>query len=168
MRFKIAFIIALMFLSGALYAQDDVIIPDFSAYQIEQTEFVPLETLDLTGYDNKVYKDLLAKSYVADPNLADKYIVIPVACGANCQTNFIANKETGKIIGDLGSTMSLTTQRDSNLIIADNYALPLNKPFYKNPLVNEVRYYVIKDDVIKPLTVISHEDYYRIQQTAEK
>ena len=148
-------------------AQSQNTIPVFEDYAVESQAFEAAPNVDVSKYEHAVYKELLVKNYKSEPNLANKYVVITVACGSNCQTNFIANKETGKIIDDIGTTFGLQTQVDSSLLIADAYQLPLNKPFYKNPLVSDVRYYLIVDDVIKPLTQISHKDYYNAKQVKE-
>ena len=93
-----------------------------------------------------------------------QYIVIPVQCGANCQTNFIANKATGEIVDDIGSTWGVKTKLNSSLIIADDYTTPLDKPYMNNALTDKVRYYIIQDNEIKLISEVSYEDYYNAKK----
>ena len=139
-------------------------IPEYEDYAVERLNYTVSRTLDVSEYEDKVYKNILLKEYNEDPNLSYKYIVIPVMCGSNCQTNFIANKETGKIIDDIGSTWGLKTKVNSNLLIADDYAMPLNKPYFKNALTSKIRYYMVEDDQIKLISEVPYEEYYKAKK----
>lgn len=143
-------------------AQDfDGSMPRFEDYKVEVSSFIEAEKIDIGKYaDNPIYKAVLESGYKKDVNLANKFIVIPVTCGANCQTNFIVNKETGKIIDDIGTTIGVETQVDSALIIADKYPAPIDKPYYPSPIAKDVRYYVITDNQAVLLKHVPHKDYY--------
>ena len=135
-------------------------IPSFEDYGVNRPEFNINPDLDITEYEDKLYKNILLTNYNHMPNLAYKYILIPVQCGANCQTNFIANKETGKIIDDIGSTWGVKTKLNSALIIADDYNTPLDKPYFENALTEKIRYYIVEDDEVKLISEVLYQDYY--------
>ena len=140
------------------------LIPSFEDYAVERPEFEVTPDLDISDYEDKLYKTILVNEYKDMPNLAYQYIVIPVQCGANCQTNFIANKATGEIVDDIGSTWGVKTKLNSSLIIADDYTTPLDKPYMNNALTDKVRYYIIQDNEIKLISEVSYEDYYNAKK----
>lgn len=151
--------------TDSILAEELAKLPLFEEYNVEQSSFILNPVLDISEYEDKFYKNILIKEYENDADLANKYLVINVSCGANCHTNFIANKETGKIIGNIGTTLNLDYKIDSSLLIADKYNLSLEKPFYKNPIAGNVRYYLIKNDTVELLSQLSQQDYYNIKKS---
>ena len=148
-----------------LKAEEVKQIPAFADYATEQSAFTSTTTLDVSKYEDKFYKNLLKKEFSKEADLANNYSVLSVTCGANCQTNFIANKQTGEIIGNIGTTLDLDYNVNSSLLVADQYTLPLDKPFYQNPVAGDVRFYIIQDNEVVLLTQISQQDYYNLKKS---
>lgn len=67
--------------------------------------------------DAGTYKAALREGLKQGVNFAGKYTVVTVGCGTNCQKHFVIDRETGKILDELQSSIGAKYSPDSRLLI---------------------------------------------------
>lgn len=133
--------------------------PDFSDYKVAPFKYNEAKAVDLTSHPKaRMMRTRLTEGFKKPADLAQKYVVVMHGCGSSCQVYWAINKETGKVLGGVGSTYGAEYRKDSSLLIAN--PLPTkqadlseeeNKEYlqvYKH-MVGGPRYYVIEKDELK-------------------
>lgn len=78
--------------------------------------------IDLNSYEGaKAFKTRLSEGFKIPANIAEEYVAIYHGCGTLCQVYWVANKNSGKIIGNITTSEGLDFKKDSKLAIASKY-----------------------------------------------
>lgn len=88
-------------------------------------------------------------------NFAGKYAVVTHGCGSGCQGNWIVNVETGKVLGNIGSSNGLKYKKESRLIIADMPEDPMNIDMDSLGHIRAIDYYMVYDDELEMIDRVS-------------
>lgn len=79
-----------------------------------------LAPLDKSSHaDTHTYRTALHEGLEAGVNFAGKYTVVTVACGTGCKMHYVIDRETGKVLDKLQSTVGATYSTDSRLFIVN-------------------------------------------------
>lgn len=154
--FKLYFLIAL-FLTSAVanaagitygeYLSTLKDIPVFEKFRVSDTQFVEKKELQLSKNDKAwVYRTRLREAYKGQPNFARKYVVATIGCGSPCQTNFIIDKESGKIIENFSSSVGVKFEVDSNLLIVNPQEGYEDVPVNEMPIWLGMSFYELKNN----------------------
>ncbi|WP_276495701.1 hypothetical protein [Pontibacter litorisediminis] len=77
-----------------------------------------LAPLDESSHnDARTYRTMLRKGLEEGVNFARKYTVVSIGCGTGCQQHLVVDRETGKVLDKVQSSMGASYSADSRLFI---------------------------------------------------
>ena len=82
-----------------------------------QGNLAPLD--EASHADAKTYRTLLRKGMEEGVNFAGKYTVVSIGCGTSCQTHYVVDRETGKVLDKVQSSMGAKYNKDSRVLIVN-------------------------------------------------
>lgn len=82
---------------------------------IYRGRLAPLEETSLT--DTRTHRSAILEGLQEGVNFAGKYTVVTVGCGTNCQLHYVVDRETGKVMDKLQSSVGAKYSADSRLFI---------------------------------------------------
>jgi hypothetical protein len=154
-KFTIIFV-AIGFLSFSTSAET---ILKFSDYAVVPIKFKQAQSVDLNSHEKaRAYRTKLREGFKKPANFAQKYVVVTFGCGSSCQVNWIINKESGRVLGMVGTTYGAAYKKDSRLIMADpipsyqaDFSDKKNSQYMESykATVDGPRYYVLENDELK-------------------
>lgn len=116
--FKVVFLFLVQPMYSSAYAESNL--PDFYQYPIQDIDIFngTAAPIDLSSYPGaKKYSSKLTEGARKGPNFAGHYTAVTIGCGDDCQQTWIVDAKTGKILDHFLSSLSLSYQVDSTLMI---------------------------------------------------
>lgn len=77
----------------------------------------PLDEAD--NADARAYKTALNEGLKEELNFAGKYTVVTIGCGTGCQTHYVVDRETGRVLDKVQSSIGAKYSPDSRLFIVN-------------------------------------------------
>ncbi|WP_266205367.1 hypothetical protein [Pontibacter kalidii] len=79
-----------------------------------------LAPLDETSHtDARSFRTAIRKGMEEGVNFAGKYTVVSIGCGTGCQQHYVVDRETGKVLDKVQSSMGASYSADSRLLIVN-------------------------------------------------
>jgi hypothetical protein len=74
---------------------------------------------DEENAEARKYKTAIAEGLKEGVNFAGKYTLVTVGCGTGCQTHYVVDRETGKVLDKVQSSMGARFKPNSRLLIVN-------------------------------------------------
>jgi hypothetical protein len=89
-----------------------------SSYKETEIYRGKLAPLDESSHsDARNYRTAINKGLKEGINFAGKYTVVTVGCGTSCQTHYVVDRENGKVLDNIQSSVGAKFSADSRLLI---------------------------------------------------
>jgi hypothetical protein len=89
-----------------------------SSYMVSEMYRGRLAPLDVNSHsDARTYRTAIDKGLKEGINFAGKYTVVTMGCGTSCQTHYVVDRETGKVLDNIQSSVGAKFSADSRLFI---------------------------------------------------
>lgn len=90
---------------------------DYKVTDIYRGRLAPLDERSHT--DARTFRTALQKGMKEGVNFAGKYTVITIGCGTSCQVHYVVNRENGKVLDKVQSSVGAKFSRESRLFIVN-------------------------------------------------
>lgn len=90
---------------------------NYSVANMYRGRLAPLD--EGSHIDAPTFSSVLRKGLEEGVNFAGKYTVVSVGCGTNCQQHYVIDRETGKVLDKVQSSMGASFSADSRLFIVN-------------------------------------------------
>ncbi|MDX5418046.1 MAG: hypothetical protein LPK07_02145 [Hymenobacteraceae bacterium] len=105
----------------ALYDQYRITMEEYETsgtYDVGDMYSGRLAPLDLSSHaEARTYRTALSRGLKQGVNFAGRYTVVTVGCGTSCQQHFVIDRQSGKIMDKLQSSVGASYSADSRLFI---------------------------------------------------
>ncbi|ARS34814.1 hypothetical protein [Pontibacter actiniarum] len=90
---------------------------NYSAGSMYRGKLAPLD--ESSHSDARTYRTMLREGMAEGVNFAAKYTLVTVGCGTGCQQHVVVDRETGKVLDKVQSSMGARYSEDSRLLIVN-------------------------------------------------
>jgi len=105
----------------ALYDQYRITMEEYAgngAYTVGSMYRGPLAPLDEASHaEARRYRTALRQGMEVGINFAGKYTLVSIGCGTSCQQHFVIDRETGKVLDKVQSSLGARYSADSRLLV---------------------------------------------------
>ncbi|WP_347156879.1 hypothetical protein [Pontibacter chitinilyticus] len=88
---------------------------DYAVQDMYRGRFYPLDESSST--EARKYRTALAQGLKGGVNFAGQYTVVTIGCGTGCQTHYVVDRQTGKVLDKVQSSIGARFNANSRLFI---------------------------------------------------
>ncbi|CAM3520966.1 hypothetical protein POKO110462_07010 [Pontibacter korlensis] len=90
---------------------------DYGVGNMYRGNLAPLD--EKSHEDARTYRSMLRQGLEEGVNFAGKYTVVSIGCGTSCQQHFVVDRESGKVLDKVQSSMGAKYSTNSRVLIVN-------------------------------------------------